>query len=70
MQIWFLANGDPRSIGKHPCCDIHRSQLLEEQLRSIGDVDLRDLRLVFTRTALKGLLREVPEECQQQASRT
>lgn len=57
LLLWsdHLANGDAGASGEHSGGDIHRCQLLEEQLRSVRDMDLRDLRFVFARTTLEGL---------------
>lgn len=55
-----LADGHARPIREHARSDIHRLQLLEEQLGSVRHVNLRDLGLVLARTALERLLGEVP----------
>lgn len=51
------------ALGVHPRRDVHTCQLLEEQLRSVRDVDLRDLGLVLTRTALELVALEVSKIC-------
>ena len=55
--------------GEHPSGDVHRRKLLEQELGCIGDVHLRDPRLVLARTTLERVLLEVSarrylsEEC-------
>ena len=44
---------------EHSCSNIHRRQLLKEQLRGVRKMDLRDLSLVVARPALKLVLLEV-----------
>lgn len=43
-------------VGKHSCCNVHGLKFLEQQLGSIGNVDLGNLGLVFTRSAFERLL--------------
>lgn len=50
-----LANGDSRPLGEHASCNIHRSKFLEEQFRSVWDMNLRDSLLVLARAAFKVL---------------
>lgn len=56
-----LSDGDPRSLSVHPSRNVHRCQLLEEQLGCIRNVHLRDPRLVLARPAFKRILLEVPD---------
>ncbi len=55
-----LSHRDPRSLSVHPCSNVHRCQLLEEQFRRIRNVHLRDPRLVLARPALERVPLEVP----------
>lgn len=50
--------GNTASLGVHSRRNIHRRQLLEHQLGSIGNDDLRNLGLVLARSALEGVLLE------------
>lgn len=43
-------------IGKHPSGNVHRGQLLEQKLGSVGDMDLRDAVLVVAKAALEETL--------------
>lgn len=54
-----LPDRDARPIREHPGGDVHGLELLEEELRGVRDVHLRDLRLVLARPALERLLGEV-----------
>jgi hypothetical protein len=54
-----LTNRYPRPVGEHARRNVHGRQLLEEQLGRVGDVHLRDARLVLAGSALEGLLAEV-----------
>lgn len=56
-----LSDGDARSLSVHPSRNVHRSQLLEEQLGCIRNVHLRDPRLVLARPAFKRILLEIPD---------
>jgi hypothetical protein len=49
----FLSYGNARTLREHSCGNVHRRELLEEQLSSIRNVDLRDLRLVLARPAFE-----------------
>lgn len=42
-----LPNRNARPARKHSCRDIHGLQLLEQELRGIGDMNLRNLSLVL-----------------------
>ena len=59
-----LSDADTRPLRVHPCCNIHRGQLLEEQLGRIRYVDLGNLGLVLARPTLEGVLFEVPMSSQ------
>lgn len=50
-----LADTDTRPVGEHAGCNVHRRQLLEEQLGRVRDVHLRDLGLVSAWSALERL---------------
>ena len=56
-----LSDGNTRSLGVHSSRNIHRRQLLEEQLGRIGNVHLRDPRLVLTRPTLECILLKIPD---------
>lgn len=49
------ADWNTRSLGEHSGSNIHRCQLLEEQLGSIRNMDLWDLRLILAGSALERL---------------
>jgi hypothetical protein len=55
-----LTNRHARAVREHAAGDVHGLQLLEEELGGVRDVDLGDLRFVLARSALKGLVRQVP----------
>lgn len=55
-----LSHRDAGSLRVHPGRDVHRSQLLEEQLGRIGNMHLRDPRLVLARSALERILFQIP----------
>ena len=52
-------NRNPRPVGEHARRDVHGRQLLEQQLGRVGNVHLRDARLVLAGPALEGLLAQV-----------
>ena len=54
-----LPDSHPRALRVQPGGNVHRGQLLEEQLGRVRDVDLRDLGLVLARPALEGILLQV-----------
>jgi len=47
-----LTNTNSTPLREHPRRHIHRTELLEQELRRIRDDDLRDLRLVLARPTL------------------
>lgn len=51
-----LPHRHSRPIGKHPSGNVHRGQLLEQKLGSVGDMDLRDTVLVVAKAALEETL--------------
>ena len=53
-----LPNRNPGSFSEHSSRNVHGSKLLEEQLRSVWNVNLRDSGLVLARSALEALCRE------------
>lgn len=55
----LLPNAVPTTLGVHPRRDVHTRQLLEEQLGRVRNVNLRNLGLVLTRTALELVALEV-----------
>lgn len=55
-----LTDGNTRPVREHPRGDVHGLQLLEEELRGVRDVHLRDLRLVLAGPALERLLGQIP----------
>lgn len=55
MRSIGLADTNTRPVGEHACGNVHGSQLLEEQLGRVWDVNLRDLGLVSTWSALERL---------------
>jgi hypothetical protein len=57
-----------RGRGVQPRRDVHALQLLEQQLGSIGDVQLRAAGLVLARTALEALLLQVGDRSQAAAA--
>ena len=56
-----LSNRDTRSFRKHPGRNVHRHELLEEQLGRIGNMHLRDPRLVLAGSALERILLQIPD---------
>ena len=56
-----LSDGNTRPLSVHPGRNIHRSQLLEEQLGCIRNVHLRDPRLVLARPTFERILLEIPD---------
>ena len=56
----LVPHGNPAPARKHPRRNVHAHQLLEEQLRRVRDVHLRNLGPVLARPALKLLPRQVP----------
>ena len=54
-KVGGSADTDTRPIGEHASSDVHRRQLLDEQLGRVWDVHLRDLGLVSAWSALKRL---------------
>lgn len=54
-----LADGNPTAIGEHARRNVHCHQLLEEQLGSIWQVNLRNARAIFAWTAFKCLVFEI-----------
>lgn len=59
-----LADTDTRPVGEHASSNVHRRQLLEEQLGRVWNVHLRDLGLVSAWSALKRLCVEFAISCQ------
>jgi len=59
-----LADADAGAVGEHAGGNVHRGQLLEEQLGCVWDVNLRDLGLVSAWSALKGLGVQLTVMCQ------
>jgi hypothetical protein len=55
------ADRHARPVGEHARRNVHRLQLLEQQLGRVRDVDLRNLGLVLAGAALERLLGEVPK---------
>ena len=63
IKVGGLADTDTRPIGEHASSDVHRRQLLEEQLGRVWDVHLRDLGLVSAWSALERLCVEFAISC-------
>jgi hypothetical protein len=59
-----LPDAHPRPVGEHSRGDVHRRQLLEEQLRRVRNVHLRDLCLVPAGPTLERLRVQFPKFCQ------
>jgi hypothetical protein len=55
-----LSDGGTGSVGEHASSNVHRLELLEQELGCVWDMDLSNLCLVLARTALKRLLGKVP----------
>ena len=55
-----LPHCDSRPLGVHTRGNVHRLQFLEEQLRRIGELDLRDPSFVLAWPALERLLGQIP----------
>lgn len=60
-----LSNRDARSLGVHACCNVHRCQFLKEELRRIGNMHLRNSRLVLAGPALECVSLQVPSKTSQ-----
>jgi len=54
----ILPDRDTTPLSVHPSRDIHGRQLLEQELSSIRQNDLRNLRLVLARSTLELILLE------------
>lgn len=59
----LVSHAQARSSGKHASGDVHRHELLEEQLGGVRDLNLRDARLVVARPAFVGALLDLPGSC-------
>ena len=57
VRRWILVSLD--SFDHHSRCNAHGHELLEEQLASVRNTDLRDLRRVLATTAFVGFLFEL-----------
>lgn len=59
--ISSLPDAHSRPVGEHSRGDVHRRQLLEEQLRRVWNVHLRDLCLVPAGPTLERLRVQFPK---------
>lgn len=55
----LVANTEAGARGKHACGNVHGEKFLEEKFGGIGDVDLRNTRLVVARTTFVFALLEL-----------
>lgn len=55
-------NGDARTVSEEASSNVHSCKLLEQQLRGIRDVDLRNSSLVAAGPTLKRLLSKFPSK--------
>jgi hypothetical protein len=47
----LVAHAEAGAAGEHACGDVHSEELLEEEFRGVGNVDLRDARFIVAGAA-------------------
>jgi hypothetical protein len=60
ISAFSLSYMCPRFRGEHAWCNVHTHQLLKQQLRSVRDVDLRNVGSRSAVFALEGSGLEIP----------
>ena len=63
-QIIQSPHRHPRPVGKHARRNVHRGQLLEQQLGRVWNVDLRDSVLIVAQSTFEEALLQFSARCQ------